>query len=119
MQQETGTDGDVIHEESKAIATTLVGVFDSEADTQSAFDQLGSLGLGPDEMSSEQVLADPSPVPQSDVVGASEVAGGAAVGAVFGGLLGALVGWMLAAGAILLLESLFAGAFCCSRSKSA
>ena len=83
------------HSELQSQQQTLVGVFASYDDAQSAYHALRAIAPTPGEVSlltHESDLADEYEV--------SSVAGGAAAGAAIGGLLGALAGWMSAVGAL-------------------
>jgi uncharacterized membrane protein len=78
---------------------SIVGVFDSGDEAESALVRLEQVGIERQQVS--VMLRDTGPRPEDEVRGpASPVAGGAATGAAFGGLLGGLAGWMIAIGAI-------------------
>lgn len=83
---------------SQSEQQTVVGVFESYDDAQSAYHTLRALAPTPGAVS---LLNDVSDLAHEDAVSSeSGVAGGAAAGAAIGGLLGALAGWMSAVGAL-------------------
>lgn len=77
---------------------TIVGIFDSPDEAQSAFRDLRAASGTPGEVSI--LLAEADLHTNSPELATSDVPGGAAAGAGLGGLLGALLGWMSAIGAL-------------------